>query len=101
MATGADGPCGGGCERSGRSLQRVRHFRQSGGRDWLVGSSPRAAARVNRARLPRSEVGPETAWAVEGGADLFLKGDWVVQATLFARNDHDVIDWLRATAADR
>jgi iron complex outermembrane receptor protein len=53
---------------------------------------------ANRAR---SEVGPETAWAGEGGADLFLRGGWVVQATFFARADSDVIDWLRETTADR
>ena len=53
---------------------------------------------ANRAR---AEVGPETAWAGEGGADLFLGNGWVIQGTFFGRADSDVIDWLRPTTADR
>jgi outer membrane cobalamin receptor len=53
------------------------------------------------ANLAREEVGPETAWAGEGGADLILPSGWIVQATMFGRADSDVIDWLRPTAADR
>jgi iron complex outermembrane receptor protein len=53
------------------------------------------------ANLARAEVGPESAWAGEGGADLFVGEGWMVQATLFGRADEDVIDWLRATTADR
>jgi iron complex outermembrane recepter protein len=53
------------------------------------------------ANLARAEVGPETAWAGEGGADLFLRDGWVVQATVFGRADSDVIDWLRPTTDDR
>ena len=53
------------------------------------------------ANLARADVGPETAWAGEGGADLFLREGWVVQATVFGRADSDVIDWLRPTTADR
>jgi iron complex outermembrane recepter protein len=53
------------------------------------------------ANLARAEVGPETAWAGEGGADVFLPGGWLLQATLFGRADEDVIDWLRPTIADR
>jgi iron complex outermembrane receptor protein len=53
------------------------------------------------AHLARSEVGAETAWAAETGADLLLPRGWVVAATLFGRMDADVIDWLRPTAADR
>ena len=53
------------------------------------------------ANLARAEVGPESAWAGEGGADLFLRGGWMVQATFFGRADSDVIDWLRPTTADR
>ena len=53
------------------------------------------------ANLARAEVGPETAWAGEGGADLFLRGGWMLQATVFGRADSDVIDWLRPTTADR
>ena len=46
-------------------------------------------------------VGPETAWAGEGGADLLVAGGWILQTTFFARADEDVIDWLRPTTADR
>jgi iron complex outermembrane receptor protein len=53
------------------------------------------------ANLARSEVGPEHAWAGEGGADLFLGGSWALHATFFGRADRDVIDWLRPSAAVR
>jgi iron complex outermembrane recepter protein len=53
------------------------------------------------ANLARSDVGPETAWAGEGGADLLVGRGWMFQATLFGRADRDVIDWLRPTVADR
>ena len=53
------------------------------------------------ANLARPEVGPETAWAGEAGADLFLAGGWQLEATLFGRADQDVIDWLRPSAAER
>jgi outer membrane cobalamin receptor len=53
------------------------------------------------ANLARAEVGPERAWAGEGGADLFVPGGWLLQATIFGRADTDVIDWLRPTAAER
>jgi outer membrane cobalamin receptor len=53
------------------------------------------------ANLARAEVGPETAWAGEGGVDFFAGGGWMLQATVFRRADSDVIDWLRPTTADR
>jgi iron complex outermembrane recepter protein len=53
------------------------------------------------ANLAREDVGPETAWAGEGGADLLMARGWIAQATFFARADEDVIDWLRPTTADR
>ncbi len=53
------------------------------------------------ANLARADVGPETAWAGEGGADLFLGSGWMIQGTFFGRADADVIDWLRPTTADR
>jgi iron complex outermembrane receptor protein len=53
------------------------------------------------ANLAREEVGPETAWAGEGGVDVLVPGGWVLQATLFGRADEDVIDWLRSTPAER
>jgi len=53
------------------------------------------------ANLARADVGPETAWAGEGGVDVIAPGGWLLQATLFGRADRDVIDWLRPTVADR
>ena len=53
------------------------------------------------ANLARSDVGPETAWAGEGGADLFVGRGWMFQATVFGRADRDVIDWLRPTVAEK
>jgi len=53
------------------------------------------------ANLARADVGPETAWAGEGGADVLVAPGWLVQATIFGRADDDVIDWLRPTTADR
>ena len=53
------------------------------------------------ANLARAEVGPETAWAGEGGADLFLDNGWMIQGTFFGRADSDVIDWLRPTPTVR
>ena len=53
------------------------------------------------ANLARADVGPETAWAGEGGADLFLGNGWQIHGTFFGRADSDVIDWLRPTTADR
>ena len=88
----------------------------SAGIGWWPSSMLRLRASVGRAfrvptfteryysdpaNLAREEVGPETAWAGEGGADLLLAGGWILQTTLFARADEDVIDWLRPTTADR
>ncbi|NOT28410.1 MAG: TonB-dependent receptor, partial [Acidobacteria bacterium] len=53
------------------------------------------------ANLARAEVGAEHAWAGEAGADIFPAGGWAVTTTVFGRMDHDVIDWLRPTTADR
>jgi len=53
------------------------------------------------ANWARPEIGPEHAWAGEGGVDLFLSDDWTVSSTVFGRADHDVIDWLRPSTAER
>ena len=53
------------------------------------------------ANLARAEVGPETAWGGEGGIDVFGGTAWLIQGTVFARRDRDVIDWLRPTVTDR
>ena len=53
------------------------------------------------AHRARADIGPETAWSGEVGADLFPTDEWMVRATVFGRADSDVIDWQRETAADR
>lgn len=53
------------------------------------------------ANWARPEVGPETAWAGDAGADLVLSDEWTLAATVFGRLDHDVIDWLRPSTAER
>lgn len=83
---------------------------------WWPASSVRLRASAGRAfRVPtfterfysdpanwaRPEVGPETAWAADAGADLVLSGGWALAATVFGRLDHDVIDWLRPSTAER
>lgn len=88
----------------------------SAGIGWWASSTLRLRASAGRAfrvptfteryysdpaNLAREEVGSETAWAGEGGADLLIAGGWTLQATFFARADENVIDWLRPTTADR
>jgi iron complex outermembrane receptor protein len=88
----------------------------SAGIGWWASSMLRLRASVGRAfrvptfteryysdpaNLAREEVGPETAWAGEGGADVLFARGWILQATIFGRADEDVIDWLRPTTADR
>ena len=78
----------------------IVRLRTSGGRAFRV---PTFTERYysDPANLARAEVGPETAWGGEGGADLFIGDSWLLQATVFSRSDRNVIDWLRATPADR
>ncbi|MEQ1572647.1 MAG: TonB-dependent receptor [Vicinamibacterales bacterium] len=75
-------------------------LKASGGRAFRV---PTFTERYysDPANLARAEVGPESSWAGEGGVDLVLANDWMLQANVFGRRDRDVIDWLRATPADR
>jgi outer membrane cobalamin receptor len=102
---------------------RVDRYREFGtswspsvGVGWWPAARVRLRASVGRAfrvptyteryysdlnNLARADIGPETAWAGEGGADVFLPRDWVVHATVFGRADADVIDWLRPSTAVR
>lgn len=101
---------------------RVDHYSEFGsswspsaGVAWWPSSTVRLRASTGRAfrvptfterfyhdpaNLARPEVGPEHAWSGDGGVDLFLASGWMLQATLFGRADHDVIDWLRPTVND-
>jgi hypothetical protein len=86
------------------------------GAGWWANSSVRLRGSVARAfrvptfteryysdpaNLAREDVGPEKAWAEEAGADIVMRGGWLLQTSVFARQDEDVIDWLRATTAER
>ena len=105
------------------SLLRVDTYDEFGtswnpsvGAGWWASSSVRLRGSIARAfrvptfteryysdpaNLAREDVGPETSWAGEAGADVLVGGGWLLQTSLFGRRDHDVIDWLRPTAADR
>ena len=78
----------------------VVRLRASGGRAFRV---PTFTERYysDPANFARPEVHAETAWAEEAGADFFPAEGWIASATAFARQDHDVIDWLRETPAER
>jgi outer membrane cobalamin receptor len=43
---------------------------------------------------------PETAWSVDGGGD-WVRGRWTGGFTVFRRWEQDVIDWVRASEAER
>ena len=53
------------------------------------------------ANWARPEVHAETAWAGETGADFFPASGWMVTANGLRPLDHDVIDGLRPTTAER
>jgi iron complex outermembrane receptor protein len=48
-----------------------------------------------------SDLQPERGWSAEAGADWVVGGRAIVRATAFTRHDRDVIDWTRASAAER
>ena len=105
------------------TLLRVDHYDEFGtswnpslGAGWWATSSVRLRGSVARAfrvptfteryysdpaNLAREEVGPEKSWAGEAGVDIVMGGGWLLQTSVFARQDDDVIDWLRATTAER
>ena len=76
------------------------HLRASVGRAFRV---PTFTERYysDPANLARPEVQPEHAWAGDAGVDLVLTHAVLVQGTVFRRADREVIDWLRATPAER
>jgi outer membrane cobalamin receptor len=78
----------------------VVRLRASGGRAFRV---PTFTERYysDPANFARPEVHAETAWAEEAGTDFFPADGWIASATVFGRQDHDVIDWLRPTTAER
>jgi outer membrane cobalamin receptor len=47
------------------------------------------------------DLSPERGWSVEGGADWVPAPRTMARGTVFARRDRDVIDWIRASAAER
>jgi iron complex outermembrane receptor protein len=75
-------------------------LKASGGRAFRV---PSFTERFysDPANLARPEVGPETSWSAEGGAEIYLSSAWMLQANTFSRWDSNVIDWLRPSTAVR
>lgn len=47
------------------------------------------------------DLKPERAWTTDAGADLFLAHGWTAATTVFGRWEDNVIDWVRASPADR
>ena len=94
------GPGAAGAAAQSAAPRTALRLRASAGRAFRV---PTFTERFysDPANLARPDVGPETAWAGEGGADLFLAGGWTIEGTVFGRADRDVIDWLRPTTAER
>ena len=50
--------------------------------------------------LGSPDLQPERGWSFDAGLD-WTKHAWRATATVFQRRDEDVIDWVRATPADR
>lgn len=48
-----------------------------------------------------ADLAPERAWAGDAAIDWVPHPEWIGTLTLFARREHDVIDWVKATVADR
>jgi iron complex outermembrane receptor protein len=49
----------------------------------------------------QSTLTPERGWSAEGGADWIPTASVMARGTVFVRRDRDVIDWIRASAAER
>jgi iron complex outermembrane receptor protein len=49
--------------------------------------------------LGTADLRAERGWSADGGVD-WTRAGWMSSVSLFTRWDNDVIDWLRATAAD-
>lgn len=52
------------------------------------------------AHLASDALDAEDGWSGEAGLDV-IAGGWIVSATAFARADRNVIDWVRASPAER
>lgn len=83
---------------------------------WRTSSRTRVRATAGRAfRVPtfteryysdpanwaRPDLRAETAWAADSGLDVFLENGLTIGGTVFGRLEQDVIDWLRASTAER
>ena len=44
---------------------------------------------------------PETAWSEELGADFIPARNWLASVTLFARQERNVIDWIRSSTLEK
>lgn len=48
-----------------------------------------------------ADLRAERGWTGEAGLDWYPAGRWTASVTGFVRREDDVVDWVRATAADR
>lgn len=87
-----------------------------GGLSWWAMPRVRVRGSVGRAfRVPtfterfyhdpanqaRADIGPERSWLGDGGVDVLVADELVVQVGGFLRRDRDVIDWLRASPQEK
>lgn len=56
---------------------------------------------LDPSHLADASIKPEAAWAAETGADLIPSKDWMVSATVFARRERNVIDWIRSSTSEK
>jgi iron complex outermembrane receptor protein len=48
-----------------------------------------------------SSLKPESSWSAETGADIFPAKNWTGSLTLFARQEKNVIDWIRESTREK
>jgi iron complex outermembrane receptor protein len=51
--------------------------------------------------LGRADLRAERGWSIDGGLEGAWRGGWSGSLSVFGRWDEDVIDWVRASTADR
>ena len=81
------------------AISRHVRARGSAGRAFRI---PTFTERYYRdpAHLAHAELAPERAWGFEGGLD-WTRLAWTAGLTTFLRRETDVIDWVRASAAEQ
>ncbi len=99
---------------AGVRLDRYSHFGTAmspslSGSWWLLSRLKARAAVGHTFRVPtftelyyhdpnnqaHPDLQPESGWEGEGGVDWLIRRDWLATCTVFARNEENVIDWIR------